>query len=198
MAEVTAAVEVDVPISVAYNQWTQFEDFPHFMEGVEEVRQLDDATLHWRAQIGGVEREWDAQIVEQEPDRVVAWESTGGTKNAGRVVFEPIEPGRTRIDLTMEHDPEGFVENVGEALGIVERRAEGDLGRFKEFIEDRGFETGAWRGEIHGGQIEDETAVVGDVAPAGYQQEDVEPLVDTTEYDEEDNPLSGDEDTYRS
>lgn len=166
MAEVTATVEVDVPVNVAYNQWTQFEDFPHFMEGVEEVTQLDDATLHWRAEIAGIEREWDARIMEQEPDRVVSWQSTSGARNAGRVVFQPLESGRTRIALTMDHEPEGAVENIGQALGIIERRAEGDLERFKEFIEERGIETGAWRGEIHGGQVEDQTQQITD--PTGF------------------------------
>ncbi len=156
MADITATVDVDVPVRVAYNQWTQFEEFPRFMEGVEEVRQLDDATLQWRANIGGVERSWEARITEQEPDQVVAWQSTSGTQNSGRVVFQPLDEGHTRIDLTMEHEPEGAMENIGQALGIIEQRAEGDLERFKEFIEDLGSETGAWRGEIHGSQVEGE------------------------------------------
>ncbi|MFO7300660.1 MAG: SRPBCC family protein [Actinomycetes bacterium] len=170
MAEVTATVEVDVPVSVAYNQWTQFEEFPRFMEGVEEVQQLDDARLHWRAEIGGVEREWDAQITEQDPDRLIAWQSTTGVRQAGRVFFEPVDHDRTRIDLTMFHEPEEFAENVGQALGIIERRVHDDLDRFKEFIEERGIETGAWRGEIHGGQPE--TGV-----------EDTAPLADPTDYE---------------
>ena len=166
MADVTATVDVEVPIRAVYNQWTQFEEFPRFMEGVEEVRQLDDATLQWRANIGGVERSWEARITEQEPDRVVAWQSTGGAKNSGRVEFEPLGASHTRIDLTMEHEPEGAVENIGQALGIIERRAEEDLERFKEFIEDRGVETGGWRGEIHGGQVDGEPLDSGMEVPA--------------------------------
>ena len=129
MAEVTATVEVGVPVSIAYNQWTQFEEFPEFMEGVEEVRQLDDATLEWRANIGGVERSWEARITEQEPDQVIAWQSVQGTDNSGRVEFEALDARHTRIDLTIFHEPEGAVETIGQALGIVERRAEGDLER---------------------------------------------------------------------
>src|SRR5690554_3946163 len=152
MAEVTATVEVDVPVNVAYNQWTQFEDFPHFMEGVEEVNQLDDATLLVRAEIAGIEREWDARIMEQEPDRVVSWQSTSGARNAGRVVFQPLESGRTRIALTMDHEPEGARENILQALGLIQRRAEGDPDRCKERSDDRRVETRRRRGERSEGQ----------------------------------------------
>lgn len=200
MADVTATVDVDVPVSVAYNQWTQFEEFPHFMEGVEEVRQLDDATLQWRASIGGVERSWEARITEQEPDHVVAWQSTGGTKNSGRVEFQPLDAGHTRIDLTMEHEPEGAIENLGQALGIVERRAEADLERFKEFIEERGYESGGWRGEIHGSQVEGEPMNAGldvpidRVAEQGYQTDrglEDDPVVPTgTDQGLEDDPVA--------
>ena len=173
MAEITATVEVGVPVSIAYNQWTQFEEFPEFMEGIEEVRQLDDATLAWRANIGGVERSWEARITEQEPDQVIAWQSVQGTQNSGRVEFQPLDPGHTRIDLTIFHEPEGVVENIGEALGIVERRAEGDLERFKEFIEERGMETGDWRGEIHGGQVEGEPLDSGMHVPVDREAESI-------------------------
>jgi|SRR5579884_2115993 uncharacterized membrane protein len=153
MHEVEKSIDVNVPISTAYNQWTQFESFPHFMEGVEEVRQLDDKRLHWRAKIGGQQKEWDALINEQIPDRVVSWHSTTGAENAGRVTFESMGPNMTRVNLTMGYNPEGFTENVGDWMGMVGRQIEGDLKRFKEFVESRGVETGAWRGEIHRGEV---------------------------------------------
>ena len=145
---VEESAEVKVPINVAYNQWTQFEEFPQFMEGVEAVRQLDDKRLHWKVNIGGVTREWDAEITEQHPDERVAWTSTGGARNGGVVTFHRIDDNTTKVMLQLEFDPEGFVESVGDALGFVKRRAEGDLKRFKEFIEARGTETGEWRGEV--------------------------------------------------
>jgi uncharacterized membrane protein len=148
MSELSATVDVDRPVRTVYNQWTQFEEFPRFMEGVEEVRQLDDDTLHWRAEIAGVEREWKAKIVKQVPDQVIAWSSTEGAANAGRVTFEPLGPSATRVELAMELEPEGFAETAGDVLGIIERRVQGDLERFSEFIEERLSETGAWRGEI--------------------------------------------------
>jgi uncharacterized membrane protein len=151
MSDVRATVDVDRPVRTVYNQWTQFEEFPRFMEGVEEVRQLDDDTLQWRAEIAGVEREWKAKIVEQVPDQVIAWSSTDGVANAGRVTFEPLGPTATRVELAMDLEPEGLVETAGDALGIIERRVKGDLERFSEFIEERSSETGAWRGEIPAG-----------------------------------------------
>jgi uncharacterized membrane protein len=154
MASVEKSIDVQVPVSTAYNQWTQFESFPHFMEGIEEVKQLDSKRTFWRATIAGKQEEWYADIVEQTPDRRVAWRSTTGAQNAGAVSFQPIDVNTTRVTLTMEYEPEGVVENIGSALGIVDRRVEGDLKRFKEFIESRGTETGAWRGEIHGGKVE--------------------------------------------
>src|SRR5215208_4872945 len=129
------SIDVDVPVRTAYDQWTQFEEFPRFMEGVEEVRQLDDKRLHWRAKIGGKEEAWDAEITEQIPDERVAWRSTTGSPNAGVVTFHHLNPTTTRVMLQLEYDPEGLVENVGDALGVVSRRVEGDLKRFKEFIE---------------------------------------------------------------
>jgi hypothetical protein len=149
------SMEVDVPVRVAYNQWTQFEEFPRFMEGVEEVRQLDEKRLHWKAQIAGKTEEWDAVISEQVPDQRIAWRSTTGAKNAGTVTFQPLGPNRTRISLHLDYQPEGVVEQVGSALGLVDRRIEGDLRRFKEFIESRGTATGAWRGEIHGERVQE-------------------------------------------
>jgi len=141
-------IDVGVPLSTAYNQWTQFEEFPRFMEGVEYVRQLDDARLIWKAEIGGKSVEWQAKITEQVPDMRVAWRSVSGARNAGTVSFERIDDRRTRITLELEYEPEGFVENLGDFLGVVSTRAKGDLMRFKEFIEKRGRETGAWRGRI--------------------------------------------------
>jgi len=147
-------VEVNVPVRVAYNQWTQFEDFPHFMEGVKQVEQISDRRLRWRAEIAGKEEQWDAVITEQMPDRRIAWRNTSGARNAGVVTFYPLGPARTRIALQIDYQPEGPIEQVGAALGLVERRIEGDLQRFKEFIESRGTATGAWRGEIHGEQVQ--------------------------------------------
>jgi uncharacterized membrane protein len=145
-------VEVNAPLSAVYNQWTQFEEFPRFMQGVEQVQQLDDKRLHWRADIGFKDKEWDAEIVDQVPDQRVAWRSTTGAPNGGTVSFQPVDANRTLVRLRLDYDPEGFVENVGDTLGLVSRRVEGDLERFKQFIESRGAETGGWRGEIHGGQ----------------------------------------------
>ena len=141
-------IEVEVPVRTAYNQWTQFEEFPQFMEGVESVRQSDDRHLHWIADIGGVRREWDAEITEQHPDERVAWRATSGTRNAGVVTFHRLDADRTKIMLQLEVDPEGFVEQAGDRLGFVSRRAASDLERFKEYIEARGRETGAWRGDV--------------------------------------------------
>ena len=151
MDTVEKSIVVDVPVSTAYNQWTQFEEFPEFMEGVEEVRQEDDTRLFWRANIGGNYVEWEAEIIEQEPDERISWRSTTGAYNAGAVRFEPAGDGGTEVFLRLEYEPEGFFESVGSALGFVGSRVEGDLERFKEFIEERGGETGAWRGEVHGG-----------------------------------------------
>lgn len=152
MAKIEKSIEIDVPVHTAYNQWTQFEDFPHFMEGVKEVRQIDDKRLHWRAEVGGKEKEWDAEIAEQTPDSRIAWHSTNGPRNAGQVSFHRLGDNRTRISLLLDYEPEGVIEKAGDALGVVSGRVEGDLDRFKEFIESRGRESGAWRGEIHGGQ----------------------------------------------
>ena len=151
MESVEKSIVVGVPVDTAYNQWTQFEEFPEFMEGVEAVRQEGDTRLFWRANIGGKDVEWEAEIVEQEPDSRISWRSTTGAYNAGTVRFEPADNDATRVFLRLEYEPEGFFENVGSALGFVDRRVEGDLERFKDFIEDRGTETGAWRGEVHGG-----------------------------------------------
>jgi uncharacterized membrane protein len=152
MSRIVESIDVDVPVRAAYDQWTQFEDFPRFMEGVKSVRQLDDTTLEWTAEINGVERSWRAEIGEQEPDRVVAWRSTSGARNDGRVSFESLDPSRTRATLELDVEPDDALEKAGDALGLVERQVEKDLRRFKEFIESRGTPTGGWRGEVEGGQ----------------------------------------------
>ena len=146
-----SSIEVSVPVSAAYNQWTQFEEFPQFMRGVEEVRQLDDTRLHWVASVGGRRAEWDAKILEQHPDRQISWISEDGKKNRGTVTFESLGENRTLVQLTLSYETEGFVEAVGSAAGLDRRRIEGDLVRFKELIEGRGRETGAWRQDISAG-----------------------------------------------
>jgi len=146
---VEKSIQVDVPLSTAYNQWTQFEDFPYFMGGVKEVRQLDDRRLHWVAEIAGVRRQWEASILEQVPDQRIAWAATAGATNAGAVRFEPAGPASTIVHLTLEYEPEGVVEQVGDKLGIVERQVRSDLERFKALIEDEGYESGAWRGAVN-------------------------------------------------
>jgi uncharacterized membrane protein len=148
MGSMMKSIDVDVPVRTAYNQWTQFESFPEFMEGVLEVRQLDDRRLHWRAKVGGREKEWDAQITEQNPDERVAWRSTTGAMNAGVVTFHRMSDNCTRVTLQMEYEPEGAVESVGNALGFPDRTVGKDLENFKRFIETRGVETGAWRGKV--------------------------------------------------
>ena len=148
MASVKKTIEVSVPIREVYNQWTQFESFPHFMEGVEEVRQLDDKRLHWRAKVGGKEEEWDAEITEQIPDARIAWRSISGRPNAGVVDFHRLSDTQTQVSLQMEAEPEGVVEKVGDALGVLDRRVQGDLERFRDYIAERGTATGAWRGEV--------------------------------------------------
>ena len=156
MATVEATIDVDVPVSVAYDQWTQFEEFPRFMTGVENVEQVDDKTLHWVAEIGGERHEWDAEIVEQHPDRVIAWRSLGPKGNRGRVTFAPIGDGRTRVDVQMEWDPEGMKEKLGSVLGFDEGQVKEDLERFEELVETRGTATGAWRGRIESGEVVEE------------------------------------------
>ena len=148
MSTIEQSIDVNVPVRTAYNQWTQFEEFPQFMEGVEAVRQLDNQRLHWRANVGGKVEEWDAVITEQHPDERIAWKNTTGASNAGVVTFHRLSDTTTRVMLQLEYDPQGVVENVGDMLGVVSRRVANDLERFKEFIEARGQETGAWRGEV--------------------------------------------------
>jgi uncharacterized membrane protein len=145
------SIDVSVPVRTAYDQWTQFEEFPKFMDGVKSVEQLDDTHVHWKAEIAGRQKDWDAEITEQRPDERVAWRSTSGARNAGVVTFHRIDDDTARVTLQMDAQPEGVVESAGTALGLLERRVKGDLERFKEFIEGRGVQTGGWRGEIPAG-----------------------------------------------
>jgi uncharacterized membrane protein len=148
MSTATKSVDVHVPISTAYNQWTQFEDFPKFMGDVESVHQLDDRHLHWKVKIAGVEREFDAEITEQHPDERIAWRSVGGPDQAGVVTFHKLADDSTRVTLQLDMEPEGMVETIGEKAGMVSRAAERDMENFKEFIESRGLESGSWRGDV--------------------------------------------------
>jgi hypothetical protein len=177
--KVEKSIQVDVPVNQAYNQWTQFEDFPHFMGGVREVRQLDARRLHWVAEIAGVRREWDAEILEQVPDQKIAWAATSGATNAGAVRFESAGPSSTIVYLALEYEPEGVVEQVGDKLGIVERQVTSDLERFKRLIEDEGYATGAWRGSINANLdvgtpgVDDAVASHGDSGKAGISAKTV-------------------------
>jgi uncharacterized membrane protein len=152
MAKVEQSVDVDVPVRVAYDQWTQFEDFPKFMEGVESVTQLDDTHVRWAAEVGGQREEWTAEIVQQIPDDRIEWRSTSGVRQDGLVTFEPIGNERTRIHVQFDYEPEGVVESLGARLGQDERRVKADLERFREFVESRGAPTGAWRGTVRSGE----------------------------------------------
>ena len=148
MTSIMKSVDVDVPVRRAYNQWTQFEDFPQFMQGVEEIQQVDTTRTHWKTKIGGVEREFDAEITEQHPDERVAWKSVSGPTQAGVVTFHRLNDAQTRVTVQLDWSPEGAVEKVGSALNADDHRVQGDLERFKEYIESRGTETGAWRGDV--------------------------------------------------
>jgi len=151
MSEIIETVDVEVPVRVAYDQWTQFEDFPLFMDGVEKVRQLDDTHIAWTADVGGVTKSWTAEITEQKPDERIAWHAVEGARNAGVVTFHRLADDVTRVTLQLDVEPEGPVETAGDALGFVARRAKGDMERFKKFIESRDSETGAWRGTVESG-----------------------------------------------
>ena len=170
---VEKSVMVNVPVSRAYNQWTQFEEFPKFMGGVQSVTQLSDDRLDWVAEIAGVRRQWQARILEQVPDRKVAWAATEGATNAGAVTFEDLGGDQTSVTLVLEYEPEGLVEKVGDKLNVVENQAEGDLERFKQFIESEGYATGAWRGSVGSTApvgtpgVEDAAASRGDSGKAG-------------------------------
>ena len=150
MSQIEQSIEVNVPVSTAYNQWTQFEQFPRFMDTIEEVRQLDDTHLHWVAEVAGKKHEWDAVITEQKPDERVAWKSTDGTRNAGVVTFHRLSEDSCKIMAQIEFEPEGIIEKVGSMLGSDDRRVKSDLENFKSMIEKQGHETGAWREEVDG------------------------------------------------
>jgi carbon monoxide dehydrogenase subunit G len=171
--KVEKTILVNVPVSTAYNQWTQFEDFPQFMGGIKSVTQLSDDRLQWVAEIAGVKRQWEGKILEQVPDQKVAWAATEGATNAGSVTFEPAGDGQTNVHLSLEYEPEGLVEKVGDKLNIVENQAEKDLERFKAFVESEGYATGAWRGTVNEGAtvgtpgVEDAAVTQGDSGKAG-------------------------------
>ena len=148
MSKIEQSIDVEVPVRTAYNQWTQFEEFPQFMDGVESISQIDDTHVHWVVEIAGRKKEWDAEITEQTPDQRVAWKSTNGTDNAGVVTFHKLDEGQTRVMVQMDYDTDGVVEAAGDALGVAERKVKGDLERFKKLIESQGSESGAWRGEV--------------------------------------------------
>ncbi len=148
MGNTTESVDVEAPIRAVYNQWTQFESFPQFMTGVDEVRQLDDTHTHWVTSIAGVKREFDATITEQHPDERVAWKSETEPRHAGVITFHRLDDTKTRVTAQLDLDPDGFAENVADKAGMITGRIKGDLAKFKEFIEARGAETGGWRGDI--------------------------------------------------
>jgi len=152
VAKIAESIVVNVPISTAYDQWTQVEEFPRFMDGVESVQQTDDTHLHWVAEIAGKRHEWDAEITEQRPDELIAWRAVDGHYNSGRVTFERIDESSTKVAVEMEHETEGMVEALGSALGSDSRQVSEDLDRFKELVETRGAETGTWRGEVEEGE----------------------------------------------
>jgi uncharacterized membrane protein len=153
MAHVSEGIEVDCPVSEVYNQWTQFEEFPKFMSAIEQVSQKDDTHLHWKATVAGQTAEWDAEITEQVPDRAIAWRATSGAQNAGRVEFEGHDE-HTHIRLELDVEPQGAAQQAGDMLGLLQEQVRSDLARFKELIESRGQASGAWRGEVQGGQTQ--------------------------------------------
>jgi len=153
MTTIEQSIDLDVPVRAAYDQWTQFEEFPRFMDGVEEVRQIDDTHLHWVAEVGGEREEWDAEIVAQQPDERIAWTSTSGKGNAGIVTFEQIDAGHSRIMLRLNWKPEGMKEKVGSMLGRDDAAVKGDLNRFKELVEAGGTQSAGWRGTVSGGEV---------------------------------------------
>ena len=157
MERIEKSIQVNCPVDMVYNQWTQFEDLPQFMSGVKEVRQIDDTHVHWHAEVWGKDKEWDAEITEQVPDQRIAWRSiSDDAPNAGEVRFEPLTEDSTNVILTMEFEPTGALETIGAALGAMDKRVQSTVEDFKEFIEGRRMETGAWRGEVHGGETEPE------------------------------------------
>lgn len=174
MATLQETIEVDVPVSTAYNQWTQFESFPEFMRGVESVEQIDETSLHFRVDIAGVRREYNARITEQLPDRRIAWVSTDKPRNSGEVSFEPLGPEQTRVTVALQWEPAGLVEKAGSAVHADSHRIGADLKRFKQFIEARGIETGAWRSAVDHGEVEEteEEAGFASGTPAAHARAD--------------------------
>jgi uncharacterized membrane protein len=152
MATIERSIDVDVPVSTAYKQWTQFEEFPHFMDGVEEVHQLDDNHLHWVVSHKGKRHEFDAEISDQRPDERIAWKTTDGTSHAGTVTFKRLDDARCTVTVQMDWQPEGMLEELGAAMGSDDRRVKADLESFKEMIESRSAESGAWRGTVEQGE----------------------------------------------
>jgi uncharacterized membrane protein len=183
METIERSIDIDRPVATVYNQWTQFEEYPAFMEGVVEVRQLGDERLHWVAEVAGRRVEWDAEIIRQEPDQVIAWSGFGDAENTGAVTFEALDADRTRVHLRLEYEPEGAVEEIGAKLGIVERRVEGDLARLRDFLESRRNETGEWRGRI------DRDAAVGGADVAGMGTTGADP--DAGRQPDEPGPVTG-------
>ncbi len=167
MATVNQTIDVDVPVSVAYNQWTQFETFPEFMNGVDSVEQIDETALHFSTSTAGVKRDFNAQILEQVPDSLISWASIDGPRNSGVVRFEPLDPGHTRVSVQIDWEPDNFTEKAGAAVGADSLRVSADLDKFKDFIESRGHETGAWRGTVSAGDVED----TGEWKPEGILSE---------------------------
>lgn len=149
MAQVLDSIDVNVPVTVAYNQWTQFESFPHFLSFVDEITQVSDTLTHWKVTIAGAQREFDAEITEQHPDERVAWNSVGGEVNhAGVVTFHRLSDTESRVTVQIDWEAAGIVEKVGAALGIDDHAIKSDLKNFKKFIEDAHAATGAWRGDV--------------------------------------------------
>ena len=180
MSAIRESIVVNVPVRVAYDQWTRFEEFPRFMDGVKEVRQLDDKNLHWSAEVAGRDAEWDAEIIEQQPDSRIAWRSTEGDQNDGEVTFEPIDDASTRVGVLIEHEDKGLVEKAGDALGLAERRVRRDLERFKDVVESGGDDPNGWRGEISDGQVRDDD----DREARGSDDEDDEAVIGPEGYSE--------------
>lgn len=186
MAHLQESIEVEVPVSTAYNQWTQFETFPEFMSGIESVEQIDETSLHFRTEIAGVKREYNAQITEQLPDRRIAWVSNDKPRNSGIITFESLGADRARINVELEWEPEGLAEKAGSIIGVDSHQVSADLKRFKEFIESRGIETGAWRSSVDRGEVEDppfETAVSGipSTVPSPERPTGTDPFIDDDE-----------------
>lgn len=148
MSTITKSITVDVPIRTAYDQWTQLESFPRFMDGVEAVAQRDDTHVHWKAKIGGVRREWVAEIVDQAPDERITWRTVDGVPSQGTVLFAAADPTTTHLTVRLDYEPSGLAGKVADLFNIVDHKVAGDLERFKAFIESRGRATGAWRGEV--------------------------------------------------